>query len=120
MEGSMFRSIVVAMATLALSAAPVSSARIFGHGLSSCGKWTDVRRSQSPDNIAHASWAIGYLSGINQVISAYEKKDILIRQDAQALLAWLDNYCRANPLETVGKALDLLTDELVKRAGLLK
>ena len=112
-----FRVIVLAMAMLVLSAAPASSVRIIGYGLLSCGEWTDGRRTQGVDNVLHASWALGYLSGINEAVSAVKKADILVHQDAHGLLAWIDNYCRSNPLDKIKVALDALVNELLKRAN---
>jgi len=112
-----FRSLVFAIAMLAFSAAPASSAKLFGYGLSSCGAWTDARRTESANNLIHASWALGYISGVNEAVSAFEKKDILVRQDGQAILAWMDTYCRSNPLDKIKGALDVLVGELLKRAN---
>jgi hypothetical protein len=112
-----FRSLVFAIAMLAFSAAPASSVRIVGYGLSSCGAWTDARRTQSANNLIHASWALGYISGVNEAVNAFEKKDILVRHDAQAILAWMDAYCGSNPLDKIKGALDALVGELLKRAN---
>jgi hypothetical protein len=111
-----FCAIVLAIAMLAISSVPASSVRVFGYGLDSCGMWTDARRTQNANNLVYASWVIGYLSGVNQGVVTLVKKDILVDQDVHALLAWIDNHCRANPLDKIYRALEVLVGELLKRA----
>jgi|SRR6266487_4038328 hypothetical protein len=113
--GMQFRAVVLATAMLAFSSAPAWSVRIIGYGLESCGEWTYVRRTENATNLLYASWALGYLSGVNAANENFTKKDLLERQDARGLLAWMDNYCRANPLDKIGKALGMLVNELLKR-----
>src|SRR4051794_29669193 len=103
------------VALFILSSEPAAAVRIIGHGLSSCGAWTEARRARGADSLAFMSWALGYLSGINEGTNAFAKRDILVRSDAQALLGWLDNYCLSNPLEPLKKAADELVGELLKR-----
>jgi hypothetical protein len=79
---------------------------------------TSARRIEGLENISFTAWALGYLSGLNQALHGFKKADMLQGVDAQALLSWLDNYCRANPLDNLGKALDGLTGDLVKRANI--
>jgi hypothetical protein len=62
------------------------------------------------------SWSLGFVSAFN----AYQLKqseDVSKGTNNAGLLAWLDNYCRANPLDTISRATDALVLELLKRSG---
>ena len=53
-------------------------------------------------------WVTGYLSGLNMESST----DFLRDRDADGLTAWIDNYCRGNPLHGITQALHALRNEL--------
>jgi hypothetical protein len=57
---------------------------------------------------------MGYLSGLSVALH----KDVLKETDAPSIYAWVDNQCRANPLEMVGNLTQLLFLELVRQKGL--
>jgi hypothetical protein len=99
---------VLAMAILAV-AALISSAEavqpgnynLLGTGTISCGSWTALRRERQAS--LPEQWILGFLSGVG-----YEGLDRgdnpLNGVDADAVWAWMDNYCQANPLDGVAKA----------------
>jgi hypothetical protein len=93
----------VALAVALIVGAPLQAAafRMLGAGTASCGTWTSWRAQQAnhPDHYVFEQWALGFISG-----TAYEgaaSLDPLSGLDAEAVWAWIDNYCRANPLEEV-------------------
>jgi hypothetical protein len=57
------------------------------------------------------------VSAANAIVVATSQNDFLAATDAQAIFAWLDNYCRQHPLEKVIEASDSLIPELTMRAG---
>jgi hypothetical protein len=63
-----------------------------------------------------AQWVAGYLSAANNVAFVNDKEDVLKGSDFDGLMAWIDNYCRANPLDTVEKAAVQLLAELIVRS----
>ena len=98
--------------------APARAVHMVGIGNRSCGSWIQARR-QNPEQ-AHLleSWVGGYLSGANSIIAPATKRDVLSGGiDAEGLWAWIDNYCRAHPLDSVSEAADQLAADLVRRAG---
>jgi hypothetical protein len=46
--------------------------------------------------------------------------DLLQDTDADAIASWMDNYCRAHPLDPIDTAADQLAAELLKRKSLRK
>ena len=66
---------------------------VIGAGLKSCGWWTQMRREQV-DGPA-GQWVFGYLTAIADWVPAANPLSGL---DADAVDAWMDNYCRSNPL----------------------
>jgi hypothetical protein len=60
-------------------------------------------------------WALGFVSGSNW--SQPLGKDHLEGVNADAIEAWLDNYCRQNPFEKFPTAVTRLAQELSDRAA---
>ena len=76
-----------------------------GLGATSCGKYTNLRASGDEDSAQFAgSYLQGYLSGVNAGMLAMQRPTKSI-PDGPALLAFVDRFCRANPLERVDAAL---------------
>ena len=90
---------------------------MFGAGGTSCGTWTQLRPAGAltPNASVPAEfgvlfmWVAGYMSGANSD-SSYP--DVLLGKDLAWLIGWIDNYCRANPLNNIGSAAASLIVEL--------
>jgi hypothetical protein len=133
-----YRASVVAFAILMMSAMPAGSGYVLDIGGNSCGKWIEARRVHgSLTEGLHTSWIYGYLSAAAALLGGeaksavflgkntktlIEKADILNPKfiDANAINAWMDNYCNAHPLETIVGALSVLLAELKVKTGYLK
>jgi hypothetical protein len=73
----------------------------------SCGTWTKERQGREKP-VAYLWWVAGFLSGLH-----YEgdpSRDELSGNDFGGISAWIDNYCRENPLKTIAHA----SNELMK------
>jgi hypothetical protein len=71
-----------------------------------CGKWLADR--QSGNYFSVGNWALGYLSGaaaFSQTLNPLEGLD------SDAVLYWIDNYCRSRPLDQFAVALRAFVDE---------
>jgi hypothetical protein len=92
----------------------LAAGRIYiGDGSNSCGAWTQERGWDSQRSQLWKGWVLGFVSGAD----IYETNpEILSRVDAPAIYAWIDNYCRLNPLENVQDAAVGLILELLRRA----
>jgi hypothetical protein len=73
---------------------------------------------------SHTQWVFGYIVAFNISIAADlsratgsspESFDLLDGLDNKAIAAWVDNYCRENPLDPVTVAAKKLVDELTMR-----
>jgi hypothetical protein len=77
----------------------------------SCGKWTNTPKNSAQHEI-FKKWVLGFVFGMN-----FENTsgDFLQGRDSDGLTAWIDNYCRSNPLHGITQAvIELVT---VLRAG---
>ena len=85
---------------------------VIGAGFNTCEIWTESR--QGNDLVlrtAVMSWAQGYISGVNT--TNLQSIDILKDNgDYEDWFTWIDNYCKANPLDTISAATARLTHEL--------
>jgi len=92
--------LVVSLLTGPVEAAtkgPAKVATIIGLGAStSCETWTTARRDQKAS--ALEQWMLGYLSGMGKVLEL-KRIDPLRGVDPNGVWTWIDNYCKANPLD---------------------
>lgn len=85
--------------------------RTFGYGKKSCGVFMDSRKNASSvDYLAFASWAGGYLTAYNRWTSN-TFSIIPGGADLAPVMLWVENYCKANPLNEVVDAMDSLIIE---------
>jgi hypothetical protein len=109
--------ILISVMLIGLTLPSVAQIRSYiGFAKTSCVTWTKERSNQySIMSLEMQRWATGFLSGANAASSTF--KDRLEGIDADAVYAWLDNYCRQNPLEIFPEAVSNLSRELANRAG---
>ena len=109
--------VALAMAPAQAAPAPQQQARptmVVGHGNTSCGKWTQARGDRGASSTIYGAWLGGFISGINMA-DPIARDDLSEGTDFDGLLAWVDSYCAANPLDKVFTAAELLAAELLKR-----
>jgi hypothetical protein len=103
----LIRSALCVVSLLLGGAAPGKYSMI-GAGASSCGRWVADRSGQNLyDKVSDEQWVVGFLSGVGYESSGPDNplNDI----DADGVLAWIDNYCRAHPLDRISKAAGAFT-----------
>lgn len=78
----------------------------------SCGAWTSARTNKA-DFVAvqYQMWVLGLVTGLNWNGPPMRSEG----PDAQALFAWVDQYCSAHPLDLVISAAIRLSHELESR-----
>ncbi|MFP3556948.1 hypothetical protein [Paraburkholderia sp. SIMBA_054] len=79
-------------------------------GVRSCGQWT-ARNASALDRAAAEAWLLGYLGGL----ATGSRVDVLRDTDYDSLMAWMDNYCKAHPIERVTSGAAQLYLELQGR-----
>ena len=101
---------VAVMAFLLVSETALAQTTI---GVSDCGQWINQQ------NVARKAWLLGFLTGLDVMWTRWSMntmKTIVHPLDklnsAEQAYVWMDNYCRANPLENVGNGGVLLFIEL--------
>jgi hypothetical protein len=107
-----FLLVVVAMMVCANAQAQSDERMVLGPHEATCGSWTEARKQKSTARFRELHiWALGYVSGINM----RDRRDFLAHIDADAISAWLDNYCQKHPLSNFAKTVDTLALELKQR-----
>ena len=81
---------------------------LIGAGMSSCAIWTADRTARTVDALQDEQWVVGYLSGV-----AIWTPDLnpMKGVNAQAVWAWMDNYCREHPLVAIKDATSAFVEE---------
>ena len=91
---------------------------IRGSGTQSCGTWLEDRKVyNSLQNAMDTTWVLGFLTGMNAMDMMTRRSGggkMGVTTDVDGLFAWVDNYCRANPLKTISDAALALATELVR------
>ena len=82
---------------------------VIGTGTLSCGKWLEGSRQGPAARAQLLQWVYGFLSGVNSHTAGPQAKPL----DVEAGAAFVDAYCRNNPLH----ALVLAAAALVQETG---
>ena len=91
---------------------PLSAQSQTVFGMPDCGEW--VNQVNSPKK----GWLLGYMSGLNTLHDIEDLKPespLKKINSANQVFLWMDNYCKTNPLKTVGDGGWVLFKELRKK-----
>lgn len=112
-----FLVVLLSFMTVASSAGGADAGGVMVRGSLSCGRWVEVRTATRPPNTSYAeAWVIGFVSGF----SLAKGQDVLSDTDSASVFLWMDNYCRANPLNDVTTGAFQLFGELAQRPKRLR
>ena len=91
-------------------------------GFIGCGSWLEARGERARlgtrpvlQESLYSQWVSGFLSGVAWQKNLNDRSDLLGGYDNEGLMTWLDNYCRANPLEPFARAVFELVHHLESR-----
>jgi hypothetical protein len=73
----------------------------------SCGTWA-TRKQDFTTDISSTAWLTGFMTGMAVGTSV----DVLRDVDGDSVLLWMDNYCKAHPLDKVATGAATLFIEL--------
>ena len=83
-----------------------------------CGTWLRERHARSPRLHLYEIWVVKYIAGGDW--ADIPRPDFFAKVDAEGMLGWVDNYCRAHPINNVQRAAEQLVIELIVRTMLPK
>jgi hypothetical protein len=101
----MRRLVLFACLTILVGPAAATDVTVFGAGTQSCGKFL-ASAEHSADRVGYWGWAAGFLTATNDI------KNQQVSIDMDGAMAWVENYCRAHPLDPYFVALDALSHVL--------
>jgi hypothetical protein len=94
---------------------------ILGASTISCGEWVTNRqqlaatRSASTALWGEAQWILGYVTAMNSAVGP--QADFRAGLNESAMMVWVDDYCHAHALDSLGTAASALVLELSRRAA---
>jgi hypothetical protein len=118
---SLIKGLIVLTVTASLTPSFGQEAKqgigIIGIGNSSCGLWTSSRSGQDAESFAFVTGAQGWIHGFITAMAVESDKvnAAIHRTDPKGLDAWIDNWCKANPLKTIARAAGALAVELTNQ-----
>ena len=88
---------------------------LVGVGTGSCGQYLQLRAAQNPQfNDSFEGWIGGFASGMNHARFT-TTRSLKLLPDGPSMLAYVDKFCRDNPLKSVFNGADALFAELPDR-----
>lgn len=106
------KGLVATMICAAAMSLSTSSFALSTIGDRTCGAWVSDR-AEATGNLGSTSWLTGLMTGLAIASDA----DVLKNTDGPSMLMWMDNYCRAHPLDRVATGATTLYFELRGRMG---
>jgi hypothetical protein len=105
------RAAAIIAVILVITATPTyAGVKFIGAGAVSCGTWThDHQYPDSSGAYLDDQWALGFLSGAAD--EGPSNIDPLQDLDYNAVVAWITNYCAANPLSKIVAAAEAFIDQ---------
>jgi hypothetical protein len=104
-------ALAVALAAVISVARRADAYTVVGSGTGSCGAWAAHHRAFYPGApptddaqsfLGDMQWVFGFLSGIG--FSSVNGDDPAAGVEGERIIAWIDNYCQAHPLDKLRQA----------------
>ncbi len=90
-----------------------SAGNISGVGVNSCGRYLELRSTaMSGIDTVMVTWSQGFLVGMSIAGVAMQKKQPIDIPEPATLVAYVDKFCRDNPLKKVWEGTLMLYYEL--------
>lgn len=111
----MLRAIMVSGLTLwaMMSSGSAAESYSIGAGVESCGQWIADFQNQSYLGIdsqhQNLEWVLGFMSAVGYKKTPQENP--LNGLDAQAVNAWMTQYCQSHPLAGIYQAAEVLIQQ---------
>jgi hypothetical protein len=118
------KAILLAIVIVGASAPAIYAQTIKGSGNDNCGEWLQLRQAVAMQRatttqvtilVMEQSWIDGFVSGLNA--TNLHGVDLLASKPGEGMYAWIDNYCRSKPLDSILDASLSLVKELRSQAG---
>nr|TFG52931.1 MAG: hypothetical protein E4H34_04365 [Hyphomicrobiales bacterium] len=96
---------------ISVAADSPSQFMVMGVGYNSCEAWTGDRNANEAISRVKEQWVFGYVTAVNNWLLPGDRgaaRDLAEGANAAGVLAWMDEYCLANPGANVGNAVALL------------
>ena len=91
---------------------------LYGAGAESCGKWIEFGKDEIM-RYHFNQWVLGFISAASVFDGAKKlgfESGELAETDSDTVDAWMENYCRENPLDKIVIAAGVLVGELAEQA----
>ena len=102
-----------ALAFPSLASGKAVNFTVFSMGTKSCGNVVTDFKENDVGKLTNSIWVAGYITAINERV--YKGSNVAAGTNPAAWDLWINNYCSANPLETLSSATTALVVELSKR-----
>jgi len=105
--------ILTMMASAQSSSGKATTYTVYGFGTSSCSTWRQDKSRNDRAYAADKAWATGYVSGAGYAVSlGSDGQRKLKTTDSAAIVAFIDTYCQAHPVDAISEAAQALIQDL--------
>ena len=114
MKHAVTAGLLILATTQAVTAQTGRKFTILGHGASTCGQWTADQRLQNLSSNSDKAWLLGYITAFNR-FGGEPVGNVSSGVDPEGMMAFMNNYCAAHPLDTIEDGANELVQELRRR-----
>ena len=107
--------VVLVFCCVGVARAQSSDQALAGAGTISCGSYL-AHESDPTARDMFVSWFQGFLSGMNMADHVTAKQPFVLLPDSDSIIAYIDKYCRDNPLRSPSQGAMQLYSDLRKNA----
>jgi hypothetical protein len=100
---------------LLLFSLAADAAMVLGPGSASCVTWNGDRQRNESHSQLNQAWVLGFVTAYSLYRPASQDNSPK-PMDSRAMMAWIDNYCDANPLKDIFDAAQALTEDMEGRS----
>jgi len=106
-------SLFISTSTSGQSARDDSTWEVQGTGSLSCGKWLSAREAKNEAQVnLFVQWVSGWIVSYNYYLTPGTTKARARTPDLETITAFVDKFCRENPLKVVAFAAAELVEQL--------
>lgn len=86
---------------------------VYGSGNVRCNQWLRSRELKDSTSYRDAAWVEGYVTAYNRWV--FKGRAVHPEKEPEAMMAMMDKFCTANPLDTIAGAAESMILELLRR-----
>lgn len=115
MKAGMAAAAAIALVATLTAGHASANGMAYGYGAQGCGKFVEATDQKKAGDSYSSDLFMSWMAGFASYSSGLSGSETLKGTDATSVQLWLENYCRAHPLERFFSAVTHLLQELAEK-----